>query len=87
MVAPISKPMRQLIRNQLGFFRDAMPEDFDLRGASIGNLILAGGYLNNHQQLDPIIFLFSKLVEVRGTVRAMVDNDLYLGASWRMVPA
>lgn len=87
MVAPISNPMRQLIRNQLGFFRDAMPEDFDLRGASIGNLILAGGYLNNHQQLDPIIFLFSKLVEVRGTVRAMVDNDLYLGASWRMVPA
>lgn len=80
MVAPISNPMRQLIRNQLGFFRDAMPEDFDLRGASIGNLILAGGYLNNHQQLDPIIFLFSKLVEVRGTVRAMVDNDLYLGA-------
>ncbi|MEA3413111.1 MAG: GAK system CofD-like protein [Pseudomonadota bacterium] len=80
MVSTISNPMRQLIRNQLGFFRNAMPKGFDLRGASIGNLILAGGYLNNHQQLDPIIFLFSKLVEVQGTVRAVVDANLHLGA-------
>jgi CofD-related protein of GAK system len=56
-----------------------MPEDFDLHGASIGNLILAGGYLNNHQKLDPIIFLFSKLVDVHGTVRAIVDANLHLG--------
>ncbi len=77
----ISNPMRRLICNQLGFFREAMPEGFDLRGASIGNLILAGGYLNNHQQLDPIIFLFSKLVHVRGTVRAVVDKDYHLAAT------
>ena len=55
-----------------------MPDTFDLRGASIGNLILAGGYLNNHKHLDPIIFLFSKLVGVLGTVRAIVNRDLYL---------
>ncbi|MBT8117273.1 MAG: YvcK family protein, partial [Gammaproteobacteria bacterium] len=53
---------------------------FDLRGASTGNLILAGGYLNNHKHLDPIIFLFSKLVNVLGTVRAVVNNDLHLAA-------
>ncbi len=80
MVEPISNPMRRLIRHQLGYFREAMPKRFDLRGASIGNLILAGGYLNNHQHLDPIIFLFSKLVEVRGTVRAVVNDHLSLGA-------
>lgn len=80
MIAEITNPMRQLICNQLGYFRDAMPEDFDLRGASIGNLILAGGYLNNHQHLDPIIFLFSKLVNVQGTVRAIANKDLHLGA-------
>jgi CofD-related protein of GAK system len=79
-VAVITNPMRQLICNQLGFFLDAMPEEFDLRGASIGNLILAGGYLNNHQHLDPIIFLFSKLVNVQGTVRAIVNDNLHLGA-------
>jgi CofD-related protein of GAK system len=79
-VADITNPMRRLICNQLGYFLDSMPENFDLRGASIGNLILAGGYLNNHQHLDPIIFLFSKLVNVQGTVRAIVNDDLHLGA-------
>jgi CofD-related protein of GAK system len=80
LVAAISNPMRRLIRNQLGYFREAMPGEFDLHGASIGNLILAGGYLNNHKHLDPIIFLFSKLVNVLGTVRAVVNDDLHLAA-------
>ena len=38
-----------ITRNQLGYFLDRMPDNFDLRGASTGNLILAGGYINNHQ--------------------------------------
>ena len=80
LIADVPSPMRRLIRNQLGYFRQSMPDSFDLRGASIGNLILAGGYLNNHQHLDPIIFLFSKLVNVQGTVRAVVNDDLHLGA-------
>ncbi len=80
LVAAISNPMRRLIRNQLGYFREAMPDDFDLHGASTGNLILAGGYLNNHKHLDPIIFLFSKLVNVLGTVLAVVNDDLHLAA-------
>jgi CofD-related protein of GAK system len=80
LVAAISNPMRRLIRNQLGYFREAIPDDFDLRGASTGNLILAGGYLNNHKHLDPIIFLFSKLVNVLGTVLTVVNDDLHLAA-------
>ncbi len=80
LVDAISNPMRRLIRNQLGYFLEVMPDKFDLRGASIGNLILAGGYLNNHKHLDPIIFLFSKLVGVLGTVRAVVNDNLHLGA-------
>lgn len=80
LTADVTDSMRQLICNQLGFFIDQMPDDFDLRGASIGNLILAGGYLNNHQQLDPIIFLFSRLVHVRGTVRPAVNENYHLGA-------
>ncbi len=80
LVNDISNPMRRLIRSQLEHFRDAMPADFDLRGASIGNLILAGGYMGNHQHLEPILFLFSKLVNVLGTVRAVVNSSLHLGA-------
>ncbi len=81
LVRAISNPMRRLIRHQIGYFREAMPAAFDLRGASIGNLILAGGYLNNHQHLDPIVFLFSKLVGVLGTVRTTVNDDLHLCAN------
>lgn len=78
LIANVPNPMRRLIRTQLAFFHDAMPADFDLRGASIGNLILAGGYLNNERKLDPIIFLFSKLVNTLGTVLATVDARLHL---------
>ncbi|MCG6938687.1 MAG: GAK system CofD-like protein [Gammaproteobacteria bacterium] len=80
LIRAVPNPMRSLICSQLGYFCDVMPATFDLRGASIGNLILAGGYLNNHQHLDPIIFLFSKLVGVRGTVKAIVNDNLHLGA-------
>lgn len=80
LISAVPNPMRRLIRTQMGYFYEAMPDSFDLRGASIGNLILTGGYLNNHQHLDPIIFLFSKLVGVRGIVRAIVNDNLHLGA-------
>ncbi|MBG6142252.1 CofD-related protein of GAK system [Labrenzia sp. EL_142] len=80
LVEAIEQPMRMLIQNQLGVFRTACPATFDLRGASIGNLILAGGYLGQNQQLEPIIFLVSKLVGVQGTVRAITDDNLHLGA-------
>ena len=80
LIQAIANPMRRLIRNLLGFFTQQVPSNFDLRGASIGNLALAGGYLNNHRHLDPVIFLFSKLVSVQGTVRATVNNNLHLAA-------
>ncbi|MET0042181.1 MAG: 2-phospho-L-lactate transferase CofD family protein, partial [Candidatus Thiodiazotropha sp. 6PLUC3] len=80
MIEPIPNPMKRIIRNLLGFFYDAMPVDFDLNGASIGNLILTGGYLNNHEHLDPVIFLFEKLVGVQGTVRAVANVNYHLAA-------
>ncbi|MES9993577.1 MAG: GAK system CofD-like protein [Candidatus Thiodiazotropha sp.] len=80
LVEPVTNPIRRIILNQLGYFYDAMPEKFDLRGASIGNLVLTGGYLNNHEHLDPIIFLFEKLVGVQGMVRAVVNDNYHLSA-------
>ncbi|MES9972447.1 MAG: GAK system CofD-like protein [Candidatus Thiodiazotropha sp.] len=80
LVEPVNNPIRRIIRNQLGYFYDAMPAKFDLRGASIGNLILSGGYLNNHEHLDPIIFLFEKMVGVQGIVRAVVNDNYHLAA-------
>jgi CofD-related protein of GAK system len=57
-----------------------MPAGFDLRGANIGNLILAGGYLNQDRDIDSVVYLFSKLVEVRGVVRPITDENLHLVA-------
>ncbi len=79
-VTAIPQPLRTLICNHISYFIDTMPASFDLRGASIGNLILAGGYINNRRDIDAVIFLFSKLVAVRGTVRPIVDSNLHLAA-------
>ena len=78
LIQAVPDPMRKIIRTHLGFFGEAMPPEFDLRGASIGNLVLTGGYLNNGRHLDPVVFLFSKLAEVRGLVRPIVNKDLEL---------
>lgn len=78
LVAAVPDPMRKIIRNHLKFFLERMPGDFDLANASIGNLILVGGWINNNSHIDPVIFLFSKLVEARGVVRPVVNKDLTL---------
>lgn len=79
LISAIGKPMRVLIQSQLRRFVEEAPADFDYHKASIGNLILAGGYLANGRALEPVLFLMSKMVDVRGTVRAIVDENLHLG--------
>jgi CofD-related protein of GAK system len=80
LVAAIPHPMRKIIRDYLSFFLAEMPTDFDLRGANIGNLILVGGLLNHGNQMDPVVYLFSKLVNARGVVRSTTNEDLHLAA-------
>lgn len=80
LIRAISQPMGLLIQTALKRFLAAAALDFDFRNASLGNLILAGGYLDNDRQLEPVLFLMSKMVDVRGTVRAVVDENLHLGA-------
>ena len=77
-MAQIPDPMRKIIRNHLSRFLEFMPDDFDLRGASIGNLILTAGYLDNRKLLDPVIYIFSKLIEARGMVRPILNQNLHL---------
>ena len=42
--------------------------------------MLAGGYLNYERRIDSVIFMFSRLVKVRGIVHPVVDGDLHLAA-------
>lgn len=79
LVREIPSPMRKIIRTHFIQFADIM-EDFNLRGASIGNIILTAGYITNRRHMDPVIYIFSKLVEVRGVVRPTINKDMHLAA-------
>lgn len=74
----VPDPMHRIIRSHLSLFIKKMPDDFNLQGASIGNLILASGYFANDRHIDPVIFIFSRLAEVRGTVRPVMNSFLHL---------
>jgi CofD-related protein of GAK system len=80
LVDAVPEPLRSIVRRHIRFFLDAMPARFDLRGANVGNLVLAAGYLNQGRSLDSVLYLFSRLVEVRGVVRPVVDENLHLVA-------
>lgn len=81
LVTRVSDPMRKIIRHHLQLFEKAIGPDFDLRGASVGNLILTAGYLENRRHIDPIVFIYSKLVQVRGEVRLLINSNLQLRAA------
>ncbi|MYL83097.1 GAK system CofD-like protein [Desulfovibrio aerotolerans] len=78
LIRRVPDPLRKIIRTHLRFFEERRPASFDLRGASIGNCILTGGYFNYNRMLDPVIYLFMQLVEARGVVRPIVNADLHL---------
>ena len=78
LLKAIADPMRSLIRSYIAAFSKHMPEDFNLNGASVGNLILTGGYLIHNRSLDPIAFLFGQLIKTRGIVRTTTDANLQL---------
>ncbi|MBF0247905.1 MAG: GAK system CofD-like protein [Alphaproteobacteria bacterium] len=79
-IRAVYPPMRRIIRGHLRTVLKAMPDGMDLRGASIGNLILAGGYLGKGRRLNPVVAQFSKLAGVLGAVRPIVDTELHLAA-------
>src|SRR6056297_1884625 len=45
LIRDIPEPMRNITEHYLLVFQRMMPRDFELRGANIGNLVLAAGYL------------------------------------------
>lgn len=81
LIAAVPDPLHQLVRTHLRFFSECVPADFDLRGANIGNLLLAGGYVANNRDIHSVLFLFTKLLEVRGTVHPAAVQDQHLAAT------
>ncbi|CCH49986.1 GAK system CofD-like protein [Pseudodesulfovibrio piezophilus] len=80
LVNLLPETKRPLIQDHIQYFLQVMPADFDLRGASIGNIVLTAGYLSHGRRLAPVIEIFSRLAGVRGAVCPAVDRDLHLAA-------
>ncbi len=78
LLKQVPEPMRVTIQEHLTWFARQMPDDFFLGGASIGNLVLAGGYLAQRCRIYPVIGLFSRMVRARGIVRPVTDIPAHL---------
>jgi CofD-related protein of GAK system len=76
----IDAQTRGLICIQLEACREAMADDFDLHGASIGNLVLAGTYLRNAKNLDAAIAEFARHAQVLGEVHTVTNDNYHLVA-------
>lgn len=81
LVASVPEPLRSLARTQLGELGAAVPPAFDWRGASVGNLMLVGGYLMSGRDVTPVLSLLEGLLRARGQVRPVVTDDLHLCAT------
>jgi CofD-related protein of GAK system len=81
LIDQVPEPLRSLVLTSLHSFWRSVSTGFDLSHASIGNLILVGGYLHNERDIHAVAFLFSKLVAVRGVVRPIVDANVGLTAA------
>lgn len=71
----VSEIVRKIIADRFSFFIDLVGEDFDPAYASLGNIILAAGFMAHQRVMAPPIAQFSKLIRARGVVRSStVDN-------------
>ena len=80
LMASISPRVRDVVQHQLGVFCAHMPEGFDLRGASLGNLVLTGGFLEMGRDIHAVIEVFSELLDVKGTVCPVTTQEADLAA-------
>ncbi len=79
-VSQISEPMRHTVQGHLRALIDHLPADFDLRGASLGNLVLTGGFLASGRDIHAVLAQLSDLAHVRGTVLPVTDDNAQLAA-------
>lgn len=70
-------------RHHLRQFLERMPEDFDLRGASLGNLVLANSMLEKSGDIEAAVAEFERLASVQGRVVPVSDAAVTLVAILR----
>ncbi|WP_157447211.1 GAK system CofD-like protein [Catenovulum agarivorans] len=80
MYAQLNSQQKVAIQSCLEYFAKVIPDDFDLRNTSIGNVCIAAAYLTNNRSLTAAIAQFSQLLAIKGQVVPMLDNYCHLAA-------
>lgn len=65
-------------RERLIFFRQLMPQDFDLNGAALGNLIIAADYLRNGRSLYESTTRIAAELGAAGRVLPVSEDSVHL---------
>lgn len=73
-------PAAGILWRLLQYFFRRMPNQFDCRGACMGNLLIAAAYLEHNRDFGAPMALFSHLLHIRGIVAPIVDGNLHLSA-------
>ncbi|WP_320172331.1 GAK system CofD-like protein [Maridesulfovibrio sp.] len=75
LMAGISDVTREILADRFSLFLDLAGDRFNPSGASLGNIILAAGFMAHQRVMAPPIAQFARLIRAGGTVRAAtVDN-------------
>jgi len=74
----VRMPWRSILISHLRWFDQRRPSDFDLRGASVGNLLLTGCYLEHSRDIVTAISLIWTLLGAKGHVRPINGANLHL---------
>ena len=75
----VSMPMRSLFLSHLKWFAQRVPVDtFDWKGASIGNLIITGCFLEHDDDIVTALYLIWKLLGVKGVCRPLSGANLHI---------
>ena len=80
LTSDLPRALRDLLRADLSTLAEMLPADFDLRGASVGNLVLTGAYLRNDRDINRTLGNFSSAAQIRGIVRPSADAYAHLAA-------
>ncbi|GAA4222209.1 GAK system CofD-like protein [Sagittula marina] len=83
LLRAIPGPTRQILATDLDTALRHLPPAFDFSNASIGNLVIAGGWLAQGGPLTTVLARLSRVLQVRGTLRAVSDANLHIGAELR----
>jgi CofD-related protein of GAK system len=78
LIRAVELPMRSILQNHLRWFAERMPTDFDLRGASIGNLIITGCFLEHNRDIVTAIYMITKFLGVKGFCRPLTAANLHI---------